>query len=148
EVFSPVPIKSSLCLCLLLAALASSAAAQEEPYTPERGDPVRQAVVDALRAPVQKELKKNVVFKINHLKVKGGWAFLRGVPQQPGGQPMDYQGTPYQQAIEDGVFDNEVCALLRKQGSKWRVVTYSLGATDVVYEGWDKEYKAPSAIFK
>ena len=122
--------------------------AQSRPYTPKPGDPERKAITDALRSPVEKELKKRVIFKIDHLKVHNGWAFLRGVPLQSDGKPMSYKGTPHQQAIDEGAFDDGVCALLRKDGTEWRVVTYVIGATDVPYVEWDKEYKAPSAIFK
>ncbi len=104
--------------------------------------------MDVLRVPVQKDLKKKVIFKVDALKVQNGWAFLRGVPQQPDGKPMDYRNTRYQGLKEDGVFDDWIAALLRKRNGKWRVVVYSIGATDVVYEGWDKEYKAPRAIFR
>jgi hypothetical protein len=97
--------------------------------------------------PVQNKLKKDVIFKIDHLKVKDGWAFMRGVPQQPGGVAMDYRGTVYAQAQKDGVFDDWICALLRKRNGKWQVVRYVIGATDVAWEGWDRQYRAPKAIF-
>jgi hypothetical protein len=96
---------------------------------------------------VQTELKRQTLFKVDHLKVQSQWAFLRGVPQQLGGKPMNYKGTPYQEAIKLGVFDDWICALLRKQRGEWRVVTYVIGATDVAYDGWDKQYQAPASIF-
>jgi hypothetical protein len=105
-------------------------------------------MMDALRVPVQKELKQKVVFKVDHLKVQDDWAFMRGVPQQPNGKPVNYKVTPYARDIKEGVFDDWICALLRKQKGKWRVVVHVIGATDVAYDGWDKKYKAPSAIFK
>lgn len=73
---------------------------------------------------------------------------MRGVPQRPGGKRMNYEGTPYEEAIKEGAFDDWVCALLRKERDKWRVVRYVIGATDVAYEGWDEEFNAPSDIFK
>jgi hypothetical protein len=135
-------------LFLLLAVFLSDAAAQGEVSTPRSGDRERRAILDALRVPVEKELGPKVVFKVDHLKVQGGWAFLRGVPQRPGGRAVDYRGTVYGQALEDGVFDDWVCALLRKRGGKWQVVKYVVGATDVPYVGWDEEFGAPAAIFK
>lgn len=135
-----------LLLCCVL--LSWSAQAEEPTRTFRQGHPERKALLNALRTVVQKELKKPVQFKVDHLKVQHGWAFLRGVPQRPGGKTMGYQGTPYQEAITLGVFDDWICALLRKQGGKWRVVTYAIGATDVAYDGWDKQYQAPAAIFK
>jgi hypothetical protein len=138
-------------LLVVVLAVSASASAQKRPSTPAPNSQERKAIMNALRAPVEKQLKRKVIFKVDELRVKDGWAFLRGVPQQPGGKAMDYRGTPYQDALEAGAFDDGICALLRKQGSgskaKWRVVTYQIGATDVPYDGWDREYKAPSSIF-
>lgn len=138
----------SLCVSVLVIVVAAGAASAQETHTPAPGSAERKAIADVLRAPVEKELKQKVVFKFDHLKVSGDWAFMRGVPQRPDGGRVDYSVTPYQQRIEDGVFDDWICALLRKRADKWQVVNYVIGATDVVYEGWDEEYHAPSAIFK
>lgn len=138
------------CMALLFAILLLSATvmAQSGPYTPKAGSAERKAIMDALRVPVVKRLLKPVVFKVDHLKVQGGWAFMKGVPQQPNGKPMDYRGTGYERAQKDGIFDDWICALLRKQGTKWQVVEFVIGATDVVYIGWDEKHKAPPAIFE
>ena len=133
---------------LALVIVAAAGAAAQEAHTPAPGSAERRGIADALRAPVEKELRQKVVFKIDHLKAGGDWAFLRGVPQRAGGGKVDYSATPYRQRIEDGVFDDWICALLRKRAGKWQVVKYVIGATDVVYEGWDEEYGAPSSIFK
>ena len=117
-------------------------------HTPKQGSSERKALMDVLRIPVEKDLNKKVLFKVDHLKVQGDWAFMRGVPQQPNGGRMDYRGTEYQQAIKAGFFDDWICALLKNQNGKWQVITYVIGATDVVYEEWNKEYGAPVAIFR
>jgi hypothetical protein len=117
-------------------------------YTPAPQTAERKAIADALRVPVQTKLKKSVVFKIEHLKVQDGWAFLRGVPQRPGGKAMDYSDTPYRQQKDLGMFDDQISALLKKEGEKWVVVTYDIGATDVVYLDWAEKYKAPPSIFE
>jgi hypothetical protein len=72
---------------------------------------------------------------------------MRGVPRHPSGLPMNYQGTPYQEAIKQGMFDDWICALLQKQRGLWRVVVYAIGATDVPYTGWEQQYHAPQGIF-
>ena len=126
----------------------SESGAQGQPYTPAPQTAERKAIVDALRVPVQAKLKKSVVFKVDHLKVQDGWAFLRGVPQRPDGKPMDYSDTPYRNQIGLGAFDDGISALLKKEGGKWVVVTYNIGATDVVYLDWPEKYKAPPAIFQ
>jgi hypothetical protein len=115
--------------------------------TPKMGSAERKAIMDAMRVPVEKALKKKVVFKVDHIKMQNGWAFLYGVPQQPNGKKMDYRGTQWEQAIKDGMFDDNFCGLLRKQGGKWKVKTWRIGMTDVAWIGWDKEYKAPKGIF-
>lgn len=118
------------------------------PYTPERGSPERKAIIDALRVPIEKQLKQSVIFKIDHLKVQSNWAFLLAQPQQPDGSSINYAGTVYQDAVDAGAFDDGVIGLLRNTNGRWRVVQFVIGATDVPYVDWDKKYRAPKAIFK
>lgn len=116
-------------------------------YTPEKGSEARKAILSALRVPVEKELKQKIVFAAKNFNVMGNWAFIGGDPQRPGGGPPDYRGTPYQQAKEAEMFDNNFFALLKKKGGKWTVVHYAIGCTDVCYADWWRRYKAPKAIF-
>lgn len=124
---------------------ASTAVAQ---YTPEKGSVERKAITDALRVPVEKKLKQSVVFNIDHLKVQDDWAFLNGTPRRPNGDKIDYAQTSYAKPLRLGMFDDGISALLRKVRGRWRVVKYVIGATDVVYVEWDKQYHAPSGIFQ
>ena len=116
-------------------------------YTPERGSAERKAILDALRVPVEKELKQKIQFSINDFNVSGTWAFLSGEPQNLNGERPDYSGTEFQEAIEADMFDNNFFALLKKTGGKWRVVTHAIGCTDVCYAMWWKDHKAPKAVF-
>jgi hypothetical protein len=133
---------------LIASLLYFSVSAQSAAYTPKPSSIERKQILDALRSPVESELRRAVVFKVDHLKLQSGWAFMRGVPQRPDGKRVDYKGTPYEEAIKEGAFDDWICALLHKEKGKWRVVKYVIGATDVAYEGWDKEFKAPAGIFR
>jgi hypothetical protein len=117
-------------------------------YVPKPGSAERKAIMDALRPPVERELHRAVIFKVDHLKLQNGWAFIRGVPKQPDGRPINYKDTKYEAARREGMFDDWICALLRRKGTKWTVVEFVIGATDVPYEGWDREHGAPSSIFK
>jgi hypothetical protein len=121
--------------------------AQTRAYTPEKGSAERKAITDALRVPVQKKLKRQVIFKIDHLKVQNGWAFLLGAPRRPDGGELDYHGTPYAEAYNAGAFGDDIMALLHKVGGQWRVVQYVIGATDVAYLGWARKFQAPAEIF-
>jgi hypothetical protein len=123
----------------------STAVAQ---YTPEKGSVERKAITDALRVPVEKKLKQSVVFNIDHLKVQDDWAFMLGAPRKPNGGELDYSKTSYAKAVALGMFDDGISALLHKVRGRWRVVRYVIGATDVPYIEWDKQYRAPSGIFQ
>lgn len=116
-------------------------------YTPEKGSPERKAILDSLRIPVERELKQKIVFSTNNFNVLGNWAFLGGDPQSPGGGVPDYRGTPYQQAKDADMFDNNFFAILKKTRGKWKVVHHAIGCTDVCYADWWRRYKAPKAIF-
>lgn len=133
---------------LTIVGVAMSIFAQQAAFTPKAGSKERKAILDALRAPVEKSLKgKKVEFKINHFKVKDGWAFINAEPQAPGGKKIDYRGTQYQEAIDAEVFDNNVGGLLKLVKGKWQVKSWWLGATDVPWDGWWDKYKAPRSIF-
>jgi hypothetical protein len=139
-------LKRILILIALSAILSASASAQAV-YAPEKGSAERTAILNKLRVPVEKELKQKVVFNLDHFRVAGNWAFLGGDPQNPSGGPPNYRGTPYQEAKDDGIFDNNIFALLRKTGGKWKVITYAIGCTDVCYADWWRRFKAPKAVF-
>jgi hypothetical protein len=138
---------SRLFLLVLIAACAS-ARAQESPQTPKPNSSERKAIIDTLRAPVEKELKQKVVFRIQRLKVQNGWAFLQGVPQQPGGKPVNYTIAQHRTAFEAGAFEGAILALLRKEKGEWRVVVYDIGSTDYPVPHWQQKYKASPGIFR
>jgi len=116
-------------------------------YTPEKGTPERKDILDALRLPVERELKQKIVFTADTFNVLGNWTFIFGTMRSPeGGQP-DFSRTKYAQAQRDGFFDNNFQALLKKSTGKWSVVKYQIGCTDVCYTEWWKQYRAPKAVF-
>ena len=139
-------MKKLIGLIGVVIALAVPLVAQSA-YTPEKGSAERKAILDTLRVPVERELKQKIIFVADQFNVQGTWAFISGTPRNTtGGQP-NYRGTPYWQAKQDGAFDNNFYALLRKTGGKWRVVKYAIGCTDVCYADWWSKYKAPKAVF-
>lgn len=104
--------------------------------------------MDALRVPVSKELKQDVIFTVNTLNVQGDWAFYSGEPKAKGGGDINWKITEYQEYIDNGDFERGLNALLKKTDGKWSVTTYLMNCHDVCYSEWDKEYNAPKAIFK
>ena len=140
-------MRRSIWLALLLAmGIAARAEAQARPYTPARGTPERQAIMDALREPLQREMGKPMIFQVGSLKVLGGWAFAEVIIRKPDGSPFDYSGTPYQEAIDAGAFDHTTFALLQRVNGRWRLVRHAVGPTDVAWLGWD-DTGAPHAVF-
>lgn len=136
----------SITLTVLTLLFAVAAMAQNV-YTPAKGSAERKAIFDALRIPVERELKQKIVFAAEHFNVAGRWAFVGGDPQSSDGGRPNYRGTEYQEAIDADMFDNNFFAILKKTGTKWKVVHYDIGCTDVCYASWWRRFKAPKSIF-
>ncbi|MCA1589574.1 MAG: hypothetical protein LC734_04130 [Acidobacteria bacterium] len=114
-------------------------------YTPEKGSDERKAILEALRRPVERDLKQKIVFAADHFKVQGNWAYVSGSPQTSGGRRPNLKGTAWEDA--EDLFDDNFFGLLRKTRGRWSVVTHALGCTDVCYSHWWKTYRAPKRIF-
>lgn len=140
-------LKKISLVCLAIFLWSASTAHAQEAYTPAKDSAERRAILTALRAPVEKQLKQKIQFSIQTFRVRGSWAFLNGEPQNASGGRPDYRSTPYRDQVDSGAFDNNFQALLKKTGGRWKVVTYAIGCTDVCWLGWDERYKAPRAIF-
>jgi hypothetical protein len=81
---SPSILPSIVCLALVNLGATTSLSAQT-PHAPKPGSPERQAICDAMLALVQAEysektLPKPVGFKIDTLRVQGGFAYLECIP--------------------------------------------------------------------
>ena len=115
---------------------------------PRPGNPLRKAVLDGLRGPIQKDLGQKVIFIVDDIRVFGDWAYVQVSPLQPNSKPIDFSKTRYKQAMDDGVFDGPATyALLRKQGGQWLTLTYRIGPTDVCWLAWSEApYHAPGMV--
>lgn len=147
---TPVRASAAIRLLILLTLLLASArevGAQGRPHTPARGSAERQALMDALRETVRRELGKPAIFGVNELRVLGDWAFADVSPRNPDGTPLDYRGTPLEAAQREGMAGDGMYALLRRQNGRWWVVRHAIGPTDVAWIPWEEELHAPRAIF-
>jgi hypothetical protein len=136
------------CACVMaLTLLMAMSVAGQAAYEPPKGSPERKAILDALRIPVERDLKQKIAFVTGNFKVQGNWAFVDGTPQGANGQAPNYRGTRFYDAFESGAFDNNFYALMKKTRGKWKVTTYAIGCTDVCYTDWWSRYRAPKAIF-
>jgi hypothetical protein len=117
-------------------------------HTPAPGSSERKAILDVLRVPVRKDLGQPVIFRVNAMAVQDNWAFVFAQPLRASGKPIDYRRTRHARDVRAGMFGDDCSGLLRYQDGTWTLVTWNIGATDVVWTDWGKTYGAPSAIFK
>lgn len=106
-------------------------------YTPESGSAERKAIMDALRIPVKRELKKPVIFGDVRLRVLGNWALVdSATPLNPDSSEFNYRGSTsnYAKCLNHGgddCGDPQYGAVLKKIGGKWKILKFESGATDV-----------------
>ena len=126
-----------------------AATVQASPRAVPVGDPLRRALLNTLRAPIEDELDQPVQFMVDQLKVQGDWAFYAGSVQRPDGRPIDFARTRFAEAIAEGVFDGPTTyGLMHRVGGRWTVTVFVIGPTDVAYLGWPDEYGAPPSLFE
>ncbi|MEH6740582.1 MAG: hypothetical protein V7695_18865 [Sulfitobacter sp.] len=116
-------------------------------YTPARNTAERQAVMDAAREPMWRELGQKVIFLVKTLRTDGQWYFLMAEPLQPNGKKLDWYSTPYADDWAKDAMSDVVMVLMRRQGSGWQVVDYVIGPTDVHWYNWIDGYGLPERLF-
>lgn len=111
-------------------------------------NPARKEILEALKSKLQPQLKLKPKLLVKQLSVKGGFAYYAGEVRNENGQEIDFRKTSFREAVQEGLFDGpNTNALLKKVQGKWKVLTYSIGPTDVPWGCWWKEFKAPKEIF-
>ena len=113
----------------------------------ERGSPDRQAILDVVRASVQRRLGIKVIFQVGRLAVFGDWAFAGLHPRTASGMRIDYRRTLYAKNYVSDLDSDSVDVLLRRNGAVWSIVEEAFLPTDVVWEEWQEKYKLPRALF-
>ena len=108
----------------------------------------RKEMIEALKLKLQPGLKLKPKMVVTNLWVKGGFAFFRGFAKDGAGKDIDFRKTAYREEVMEGIFDGDATfALLKTVSGKWKVLAFTIGATDVPYTCWWKEFKAPKEIF-
>ena len=121
--------------------------ARAEISTPPAGSAQRRAILDAVRPRVEAEIGPPVVFNVSVLRVSGNWAFVQATPKRPGSVDVDWKKTKFREAFEKDFMTDIVMGLLRYDDSKWTLVEYVLGPTDVFWESWLQKYRLPRQLF-
>ena len=133
-------------LVVTLCCLGASLAQAQRAYTPAAGTAERKAIMDVLRVPVEADLRQKVVTRVQHLRIAGSWALARVVPIRPDGGEINYRRTKYREDMEDGAFDGEGEALLRRSGNGWELLEWRFGASDTEVPIWLERYGAPASL--
>jgi hypothetical protein len=87
---------------------------RDEPHTPAKGTPERQAIMDALRDDYKKNNGDQVTFLVNYLKIHNGWCWTDVTPLGGNGKPVAEGGT----------------SLLHYEQDKWNIIDLSKVADD------------------
>lgn len=82
------------------------------------------------------------------LRRQGDWVFLTAQLQDAAERPFDYAGTALHDAAQAGAVSSLCAALLRRQGGAWKLVEIAIGPTDVAWETWPAEHRAPAELFR
>lgn len=127
-------------LSLLLAPLAAA-----EPVTPKAGSKDLQEILTAVQDPVEDAVHQPVTLKVNHLKVEKDWAFLDALPLTKAGKRLNYQGTMYEDWVDEA--DEVLWVLLRNKRGRWYIVEKVFFTTEATWIDWPRYFRAPPAIF-
>ncbi|WP_420332913.1 hypothetical protein [Roseibium sp.] len=121
-------------LSLLLLAGSTLGGVAQSVYEPPRGSAERREILDAVRPMVEARVGPPVEFVVGWMRSGAGWAFVNVNPQRPGGGKIDPFLTTFASQAEymDGL---STYALLRYQYSRWNLVDFVVGPTDVFWQG-------------
>lgn len=102
-------------------------------YKPAKGSVERKAILNGFRAVWLKDSNyKNVIFVVDYLAVKNGWAYLSVSPQSPNGKNH---------------YESE-SALMRRQNGKWKVLQRLGGEIDCDLPCLKRKFpQMPTAIY-
>ncbi|MER2606045.1 MAG: hypothetical protein ABTQ29_09460 [Siculibacillus sp.] len=114
---------------------------------PPRGSALRKAILDALRGRVEQDLGAPVEFEVSRINVDREWAFVSATPVRPGGAPIDWTRTRFAEEIAKDMMSTVLLALLRHDGTEWRIAEYDLGPTDVTWVEWIAKYGLTERFF-
>lgn len=116
-----------------------------DPVPLKEGDKNRTEILSVVRDPIEDALHQEVSFKINHLVMQDGWAFLDAVPLTKDGKAMNYKGTMFEEWVDEA--DEVLWILLRNKGERWYIVEKVFFTTDATWVEWPRYFRAPQGIF-
>src|SRR5437016_4852089 len=99
-------------------------------HVPAKGSAERKTILDTMRVTLKKDIGKSMIFEVKQIKAKNGYCFVKVMPLDPKtGKLLDFHGTKYQEAINNGAFDWDCWALLKRIDGKWKTLDFAVGPT-------------------
>lgn len=110
----------------------------------------RNALLTALTPVIESEIggAQKLSFKVEEARTQGDWGWIHATPLTLEGAPVNWANTKYDEANREGLLDGggATRALLQKVNGVWEVRAFDIGSTDVAWEPWPEEYKAPPEV--
>ena len=132
----------SLFLCILCMNLEANAQAiLNFKVKSAANEKERTMMLDILRATMYQGFKQEFIYKVNHFKMGGGYAYFTGEALRKDGKEITWS----EDEAHDCCF---VGALFRKKQDKWYIEESCIFPTDMCNTGISQRYpKAPVGIF-
>lgn len=139
-------------LLIVMAAVAATTSVRAPAYAQQivqvgRDSSDRKAILDVVRAVIERKLGIKIVFVVERMTVFGDWAFAAMHPRNEAGNRIDYRRTLIAKDFDPEQDSDHVGALLRRNGASWSMVEEALLPTDVYWEEWETKHKLPRALF-
>jgi hypothetical protein len=104
--------------------------------------------LDALLAKAAStELGRAVHVQTTYKRQLDHWRFVVGAPRELNGEPVDYGSTRLADQAAAGLVDDVFMALAQRSEGQWRLLAYSLGATDAPFFDWSERFGVPLSLF-
>ena len=130
----------ALLLVFLLPLLAGAA-----PVVPQKGSKEFREIMAAVTDPVEDAVHQTVTFRINHIRMEKGWAFVDALPLTKEGKRINYAGTMFEDWIEEA--DEVLWVLLRYKRGRWYIVEKEFFTAEGTWIDWPRYFRAPQGIF-
>lgn len=141
-------------ILLIIFTFTGRAGERADYATPRVGSALRKQLLDTIRVPTEEHLGQPIVFKVNTLRATDNWAFLVAEAIRPDGKPVDYRKSKEfkedqkatQIGLDAGALYGGVDALLKKEGTRWKIIAITYDATDVHWLDYDKRFGVPRKL--
>jgi hypothetical protein len=93
------------------------------------------------------ELGRTVDVQTIRKRQLDNWHFVVGAPRELNGEPLDYGSTRLADQAAAGLVDDVFMALAERSDGQWRLLAFSLGATDAPFFDWSERFGVPLSLF-